>query len=149
MPRSKRAAASEGHPPCPGQDYRRAIAREVGDVVDRVVSWLPTLSVNHHRLRAPIHQIGATAPLPLPRDFLACRHLMPGCGNLALLVRARVKSFSDRGKVRTGIGEKIVNAVFRQGLSEKFRLRWVRACLSGWWTLPTYKFPLVVPLCSD
>ena len=104
------------------QEQRHAVAREVGDIVDRVGG--ADIDMHHHRLRPAGHQVGAMRHgdreiLVRHKDRL--RHLGVGCA-------ARLEGLDDRREVGARVGEEIVDAMGGERAQENLaRDRGVRA----------------------
>ncbi len=97
----------------PGRKHQRhPVARQVDEIVDGVGG--ADGGVNHHRLRAPGHQIGAVRHADrqvLVRNQDRLRHL--GIGLLGPAER-----FHDRRKIGAGIAEEVVDAVVSERAQE-------------------------------
>ncbi len=95
-----------------GEDERHAVARQVGEIVDGVRG--ANVDVHHHRLRMPVHQVGAVRHGDrevFVRHQNRLRHL--GVGLLGA-----AEGFDNRRKIRAGIAEEVVNAVIGERAQE-------------------------------
>ena len=113
MGRARAERALLGDRRAPGaEDQRRAVARQIGEIVDGVGG--ADIDVHHHRLRVAVHQIGACA-MATARFSCGTR---TGFGTLALVFLARLKASHDRREIGAGIGEEIIDAVIGQRAQE-------------------------------
>ncbi len=97
-----------------GENERDAIARQVGEIVDRV--GRADIDVNHHGLRMSGHQIGAMRHADR-EVFVRDEH---GPRDLGIGLFGAAEGFHDRRKVGAGIGEEILDAVIGQCAQECF-----------------------------
>ena len=95
------------------ENERHAIAREVGQVVDRVGG--ADIDVDHHRLRPAVHQIGAVCHGD--REIFV-RH-EDGLGHLGVGLLRAAEGLDDGREVRAGIGEEIIGAVIGERPQER------------------------------
>ena len=97
-----------------GENQRHAVARQVGEIVDRVAG--ADIDMHHHRLRAAVHQIGAVRHGD--REVLM-RH-QNGLGHLGVGLLGAAEGFDDRREIGARIAEEIIGAVIGERAQEGF-----------------------------
>jgi len=98
----------------PGRENQRyAVARQVDEVVDGIGG--ADRGVNHHRLRATGHQIGAVRHA----DRQVLVRNQDRLGNLGVGLLGASERFHDRRKIGAGIAEEIIDAVVGERAQER------------------------------
>ena len=114
--RARAERALLGDRRAPGaEDERRAVARQVGEVVDGVGG--ADIDVHHHRLRVAVHQVGA---MRHGDREIFMRH-QNGSGYLGVGLLGAAEGFHDRREIGAGIGEEIIDAVVGERAQEALR----------------------------